>query len=196
MQVEVVRSARRSRTVALRPTADGVRISIPAWSTKEEEEHYVRTLLKQYERKQKKNDVSLEQRVKVLCKRYKMQKPATIQWANMKTRWGSCTPDTGAIRISTEVKAYPQWVLDYVIMHELAHLSYYGHGVRFWAMVERYPKTERARGFLIAKGLEGLEDDNADDAPNDIDEAVDPDAPMIDLTDLENQPDQLGFFTN
>jgi predicted metal-dependent hydrolase len=45
-------------------------------------------------------------------------------------------------------------VLDYVIVHELAHLRYHGHGPRFRALVDRYPLAERARGFLIAKGLE------------------------------------------
>ena len=41
-----------------------------------------------------------------------------------------------------------------MIVHELAHLAVHGHGPKFWALVERYPRTERARGFLIAKGLE------------------------------------------
>jgi predicted metal-dependent hydrolase len=59
------------------------------------------------------------------------------------------------VRISERVAGFPRWVLDYVIVHELAHLSVPGHTPEFWEMVGRYPLTERARGFLIAKGLDG-----------------------------------------
>jgi predicted metal-dependent hydrolase len=48
----------------------------------------------------------------------------------------------------------PRWVLDYVVVHELAHLVTPGHGPAFNALVDRYPKAERARGYLIAKGTE------------------------------------------
>lgn len=56
--------------------------------------------------------------------------------------------------ISTRLAAEPAWVLDYVIMHGLGHLIVPGHGPAFWRVVERYPRSERARGFLMAPGLE------------------------------------------
>jgi predicted metal-dependent hydrolase len=76
-------------------------------------------------------------------------RPSSVRWVgNQKHRWGSCTPDHGTIRISTRLQGMPSWVVDYVIMHELVHLLVPSHGSRFWALVERYPKAERARGFL------------------------------------------------
>jgi len=52
----------------------------------------------------------------------------------------------------------PEYVVDYVLVHELAHLLEHGHGPAFWALVDRYPRTERARGFLdgicLAAGLD------------------------------------------
>ena len=56
----------------------------------------------------------------------------------------------------------PGWVVDYVLLHELAHLVQPGHGPQFWALLEGYPRLERARGYLqgvsAASGLE-LSDD-------------------------------------
>jgi predicted metal-dependent hydrolase len=67
---------------------------------------------------------------------------------NQNGRWGSCTPSDRSIRISDKVKDVPGWVADYVVLHELAHLVVPGHNARFWELVGRYPRTERARGYL------------------------------------------------
>ncbi len=72
---------------------------------------------------------------------------------NQHQRFGSCTPALGTIRLSDRLRKYPEWVLDYVIVHELAHLIHPNHSADFWAAVNAYPLTERARGFLIAVGL-------------------------------------------
>ena len=82
-------------------------------------------------------------------------RPAEVRYVtNQNTRYGSCTPATGVIRISHRVAAMPSWVRDYVLVHELAHLEQANHSPAFWKLVNRYPLTERARGYLMALGLE------------------------------------------
>src|SRR5688572_14504326 len=79
-----------------------------------------------------------------------------IKWVtNQEKRYGSCTPSTATIRISDRIASLPPWVLDYVLVHELAHLVEANHSARFWKLVARYPLAERARGYLMAIGLEG-----------------------------------------
>ena len=75
--------------------------------------------------------------------------PASVRWVtNQNGRWGSCTPADRSIRISHRIQEMPDWVIDYVLLHELAHLVVPHHNARFWALVGRYEKTERARGYL------------------------------------------------
>ncbi len=84
--------------------------------------------------------------------------PASVRWVdNQQRRWGSCTPADGSIRLSSRLRTMPDYVVDYVLVHELAHLLEAGHDARFWALVARYPRAERARGFL-----EGVESARAD----------------------------------
>ncbi|BBH64652.1 metal-dependent hydrolase [Actinoplanes sp. OR16] len=75
--------------------------------------------------------------------------PASVRWVtNQNGRWGSCTPDDATIRISHRIQEMPEWVVDYVVLHELAHLIVPSHNARFWELVNRFPKAERARGYL------------------------------------------------
>lgn len=72
-----------------------------------------------------------------------------VRWSEaQRSRWGSCTPDSGEIRLSTRLRQLPDWVVDYVLVHELVHLVEPHHSARFWKLVGRHPGTERARGFL------------------------------------------------
>jgi hypothetical protein len=81
-------------------------------------------------------------------------------------------PATGEIRLSSRLTQFPSWVLDYVIVHELAHLVEFHHNAKFLALVDQYPKAERARGFLT--GVHYSPDSNDDAAVDDTrDDIVD-----------------------
>jgi predicted metal-dependent hydrolase len=150
--VELVRSRRRKRTVAAQLVGSVLRISVPSWMSAAEAERWVSVMTTRFVRQTDASRIDLERRAAQLAQRYGLPEPASIRWVDsMRTRWGSCTPSTGAIRISDRLAAYPDWVRDYVIVHELAHLRHPGHGPAFWRLVDRYPKAERARGYLMAK---------------------------------------------
>lgn len=56
----------------------------------------------------------------------------------MKTRWGSCTPKTGAIRINARLAAYPPECLEFVVAHELVHLLEPSHNARFHTLLDEF----------------------------------------------------------
>ncbi len=159
-QVEVVRSKKRRRTVSAQMHGDVLRVSIPSWMSKSEEASNVAEMVRRFKRKIATQEVDLTDRARILAKRYSLRTPDSIEWAeNLTSVWGLCTPSTKTIRMSTRLVGFPSWVLDYVIIHELAHLHVSGHGPDFWEITRRYEKTERAIGYLIAKAGD-TEDDN------------------------------------
>lgn len=156
MEVQVIRSDRRRKMVEAREIDGVVRVSIPGWMTKAEEDSWVAKMVARFERRRTTDTIDLAARAAILATRYKLDLPVSISWAdNQLSMWGSCTPSRGTIRISSRLAQYPPWVLDYVIVHELAHLAEDSHNPAFWRLVNRYPRTERARGFLIGIGLDG-----------------------------------------
>jgi len=152
--VEVRRSRNRLRTVTAYRDGDRVVVAIPARFTRAQEREWVRRMvgrLADQERRRRPSDEELTERAGELSARYLAGSatPTSVNWsANQGRRWGSCTPADGTIRISTRVRGMPRWVIDYVLLHELAHLLHVGHGPEFWAALDGYPRTERARGFL------------------------------------------------
>ena len=170
-EVEVRRSRKRRRTVAAYRHDDGqIVVLVPARLTKAEEREWVAMMVARIEKQEsrrKPSDEALEKRAAVLSSRYLegLARPDTVRWVeNQEQRWGSCTPSTGAIRLSHRLQGMPPWVIDYVLVHELAHLLERKHTKAFWKMVDRYPKAERAKGYLegvaqAARLQTGLDDD-------------------------------------
>jgi predicted metal-dependent hydrolase len=153
MKIEVVRSVRRRKTVQAQLVDGVLRIAIPDHLSAEEEQHWVERMRARFGGEVDPGSVDLEGRATKLAERFGLPRPRSIAWSRrQRTIWGSCTIETGAVRISERVASFPGWVLDYVIVHELAHLLESDHGPAFWEIVNRYPMAERARGYLIAKG--------------------------------------------
>jgi predicted metal-dependent hydrolase len=152
-RVEVVRSKRRRKTVSAQLDGDVVRVSMPAWMSKADEERYVADLVGRIARREQRERVDIGARAATLARRYDLPQPGSVHWMpDRKSQWATCTTTTGEIHVAERVAEFPAWVLDYVLVHELAHLREANHSPRFWKLVNRYPKAERARGFLIAKG--------------------------------------------
>lgn len=152
MQVEVKRSQRRRKTVQARMVDGILEIAIPGQMSAAEEQHWVEVMKARFSREGTADEIDLATRAAKLAAAYGLERPIEIVWSErQKTLWGSCTPATGRVRIATRVAPFPDWVLDYVIVHELAHLSRPDHSAAFWKLVERYPLAERARGYLLAK---------------------------------------------
>jgi predicted metal-dependent hydrolase len=154
-EVEVRRSKRRRRTVSAYRDGDRIIVLIPASLSRKEEAEWVRTMVERLEKSEKRrqpSDDDLLQRARGLNDRYLggLATPDSVRWVeNQQSRWGSCTPGDRTIRLSARLRGMPAWVIDYVLVHELAHLMEPGHDAQFWAWVERYPHAERAKGYLL-----------------------------------------------
>lgn len=156
--MEVIRSTKRKRTVGARIVGGRIVVRVPHRLSKAETDEAVAALVARLERQRTSGQVDLAERARVLARRYDLPEPDRIRWvSNQQGRWGSCTPGSRDIRISDRIAGFPTWVVDAVVVHELAHLVHADHSPAFWALAHRYPRTERALGFLIAKDL--TEDD-------------------------------------
>jgi predicted metal-dependent hydrolase len=162
MDVRIIRSKRRKRTVQAREVDGTIEVRAPATMSEAELAPIVARLTTRLQRRKARNvldDAALQARAELLNRRYfdGRLRWTSIKWvANQEKRFGSCTPARGTIRLSHRLGTMPRFVQDYVIVHELAHLLEANHGPGFWALVNRYPLTERARGYLMAVGLEEL----------------------------------------
>ncbi|MER5883559.1 M48 family metallopeptidase [Streptomyces sp. NPDC001941] len=152
--VEVRRSSRRIRTVSAYREGDRTIVLIPARMSQAEEKRWVTVMLDKLaaqENKRALGDTDLAERAERLSEQYfgGRARPTSVRWVtNQNTRWGSCTPAEGSIRLSHRLQGMPEYVIDYVLVHELAHLLVPGHGPNFWRLLDAYPRTERARGYL------------------------------------------------
>jgi len=156
LPVKVIRSQRRKKSSAARIVNGVIEVRIPAWMNIEQETEAVAALAARIEKKRAISETSIDlmARARSLAHVYKLPLPHEIKWVlNQNTLWGSCSFNDGVVRISSRLVNVPNWVLDYVILHEITHLVEPNHGPEFQRLMERYPKTERSEGFLEAVAL-------------------------------------------
>lgn len=153
-EIEIRRSTRRRRSVAAHREADTTVVVVPErMSAREITKHALalhQRLLTRASRRRP-SDEQLFVRAKQLQRKYLSEGPLpeSVSWSTQqRQRWGSCTPLDGAIRLSSRMQDMPQYVIDYVLVHELAHLSHSNHGPEFNALVARFPDAERACAYL------------------------------------------------
>jgi predicted metal-dependent hydrolase len=163
MELEIIRSSKRKKTVSARVVDGKFVVRAPAHMSDADLQPLIAKLQQQWRRRSQKNnldDKALHRRAQELNRTYFAGRLSwkSLRWVTNqnKSRFGSCTPVDGTIRISHRIAEMPTFVQDYVIVHELAHLVEANHGPGFWKLVNRYPKTERARGYLMAVGMESL----------------------------------------
>jgi Protein of unknown function DUF45 len=178
--VEVRRSSRRRRTVSAYRDGARVVVLIPARFSAAEEREWVDRMVARVtrdERRPRSGNAALVRRARSLSDRYLDGRadPADVRWVSaMRTRWASCTPAERTIRLSQTLQDLPVWVQDYVLLHELAHLIEPSHSARFWRLLDGYPRTERARGYLdgvSAAARLPIADDLADDVGGEVADA-------------------------
>lgn len=153
--IRITRSTARRSTVAARRREGVFELLIPASMSAREEERWVRTMYQKYGLRHKKSlqesDRELHDRALELARRYLPHgyTPASVRWvSNQKSRWGSCTSAERSIRLSDELRGMPQYVIDSVLIHELAHLVYPDHGPKFRTLERSFERHTEARAFL------------------------------------------------
>lgn len=153
-ELRIIPSARRRRSSSARVVGDVIEVRVPALMSHAEQRRVAEQLRDRIVRSigRVHRVPDLERRAGELNARYfggRLRWQA-IGFAEQRSRWGSCTPEAATIRIAQRATTLPAWVLDYILVHELAHLEEANHGPRFWALANQYPLTERARGYLMA----------------------------------------------
>jgi predicted metal-dependent hydrolase len=152
-EVEVRVSTRRRKSASAFWSDGRVVVVLPASMPRSARAEMVEDLVRRvlhYRPHLAASDVDLATRAAHLADRYlDGVRPSSIRWVtNQNSQWGSCTCGTGEIRISDRLRVVPGWVLDAVVVHELAHLVEPNHSPRFRALVDRYARGKEADVFL------------------------------------------------
>lgn len=155
LTVEIRKSAKRTKSAGWTVKEGVLTITVPAKWTKTQINDVTKLCIPKAQAAQKKaNEKTSDENLAQCANRLREEilqgiPDGPITWSQrpLKSRWGSCAAD-GSITISAGLATAPQYVLDAVIAHELAHRLVAGHGGEFWKLVKKYPRYEEADAFL------------------------------------------------
>jgi len=160
-EIVVLRSKRRKKSISAYRQGGRIIISIPARMSKADERSVIPEMIakiRAQEADESPSETLLLHRAVQLLELYApeiTQRPRSINWRQMRERWGSCTSVDATIRISDRLKGAPSYALDYVLFHEAIHLHHFDHGPEFKAVLARFPDESRAEAYL--EGFEAAE---------------------------------------
>ena len=158
-EVEIRTSTRRRKTSEAKWVGGRIVVSLPAHLRGEEREKtiawLVDRLVAKHPLRAAVGDDDLALRAHALSDRYRLGvRPTSVRWVtNQSARWGSCSFHSGEIRLSHRLRPVPGWVLDAVLVHELAHLQHPDHSPAFHQLANRFPRHKEAGIFLAGYGL-------------------------------------------
>ena len=158
-EVEVRISKRRKKTSEAKWVAGRIVVSVPAHLNAESRQKtvdwLVERLLTRHQLQSGLTDDDLLARAIELSDRYLVgAHPVSVRWVtNQTARWGSCSYYSGHIRLSHRLRVVPEWVLDSVLVHEVAHLTHADHSAAFHTLAGAYPRHKEAGIFLAGYGL-------------------------------------------
>jgi predicted metal-dependent hydrolase len=165
MEVKVVKSRNRKKTISARLIDNIMHVNAPAQIPQKKLEEIVEKFKMRFKKRELKKELNTNNDLHNIAQRLNQKhfggkiEFRSIEYSTNQNRlFGSCSHRTKTIRISHRLAEVPDWVRDYVIIHELAHVIEPNHGKSFWQLVSRYRLAERARGFLMAKGFQEEED--------------------------------------
>jgi len=159
MEIKIIRSKRRLRTVSARLLKDLLLVKAPVMLSQERLEKIVDGFKLKFAREKLKEELGKEHNLLDLAGKLnkiyfgnKLRIESIEYVANQDSKFGCCNYGSARIRISHKIGLMPEWVRKYVVIHEMAHLIEPNHGREFWRIVYRYKLAERARGYLMATG--------------------------------------------
>lgn len=173
-EVEIRASTRRKKTGTAHWSGSRIVVQIPHRLRGRERAVFIDDLVGRLLTQRPQNaggDASLEERARKLAELYNDGvAPSAVRWAkNQQSRWASCSPASREIRISSRLRQCPEWVIDAVLVHELAHLHEADHSPAFYEIAERFPRQGESalflEGYALGLGLR-IEEGDVDTEPS------------------------------